>query len=278
MPASERTVLVTGCSTGIGRVTAGMLRARGYRVLATARKADDVAALAADGFEALELDLADPASVAACADAAIERTGGGPWGLFNNAGFGLPGAVEDLTRAALRDQFEVNLFGTVDLTARLLPAMRRAGAGRVVMNSSVLGFVALPFRGAYAASKHALEGISDSLRQELHGTGVFVSLIEPGPIRSRFRANALEAFGRHVDHEGSHHAAHYAAATEGKSSAFRAPPFTLPPEAVGRAVLKALSARRPRARYRVTVPAHALGVLTRILPDRALDALLRRMG
>jgi NAD(P)-dependent dehydrogenase (short-subunit alcohol dehydrogenase family) len=274
-----RSVLVTGASTGIGHETARMLRGRGYRVLATARKADDLATLAAEGFEALPLDLADPDSVAACASAAIDRTGGGgPWALFNNAGFGLPGAVEDLTRAALRAQFEVNLFGTVDLTVRLLPAMRRAGTGRVVMNSSVLGFVSLPLRGAYTASKHALEAIADTLRLELHGTGVFVCLIEPGPVRSRFRENALAAFAGHVDPEESPFAARYARATARGFAAINEPPFTLPPEAVARAVLKALSARRPRARYRVTLPAHALGVLTRLLPDRALDALLRRLA
>jgi NAD(P)-dependent dehydrogenase (short-subunit alcohol dehydrogenase family) len=275
---TARSVLVTGASTGIGHEAARMLRGRGYRVLATARKADDLATLAAEGFEALPLDLGHPDSVAACASAAIDRTGGGPWALFNNAGFGLPGAVEDLTRAALRAQFEVNLFGTVDLTVRLLPAMRRAGAGRVVMNSSVLGFVSLPLRGAYTASKHALEAIADTLRLELHGTGVCVSLIEPGPVRSRFRENALAAFAEHVDPERSPFAARYTRATARGFAAINEPPFTLPPKAVARAVLKALSARRPRARYRVTLPAHALGVLTRVLPDRALDALLRRLA
>jgi NAD(P)-dependent dehydrogenase (short-subunit alcohol dehydrogenase family) len=275
---TPRTVLVTGCSTGIGRATAGMLRARGYRVLATARGADDLAALEAEGFETIPLDLGDADSVAACAEAAIERTGGGPWGLFNNAGFGLPGAVEDLTRDALRAQFEVNLFGTVDLTVRLLPAMRKARSGRIVMNSSVVGFFSLPFRGAYSASKFALEGISDALRRELAGTGVFVSLVEPGPVRTRFRENARTAFGTHVDGTESPHAARYAAMAERSLSAGRPAPFTLPPEAVGRAVLKALTARRPRARYRVTVPAHAMGVLVRVLPDRMLDALVRLRG
>lgn len=273
---TARSVLVTGASTGIGRTTAGMLRDRGYRVLVTARKADDLAELEREGFEAIPLDLADPDSVAACAKAAIEHTGGGPWGLFNNAGFGLPGAVEDLTRDALRHQFEVNLFGTVDLTRRLLPAMRRAGSGRIVMNSSVVGFFALPFRGAYSASKFALEGISDALRRELAGTGVFVSLIQPGPVRSRFRENARAAFGHHLDPERSAHAERYARLARRNLSAD--PPFTLPPEAVGRVVLKALSARRPRARYRVTVPAHAMALLTRLLPDRGLDALLRLRG
>jgi NAD(P)-dependent dehydrogenase (short-subunit alcohol dehydrogenase family) len=276
--AAGRSVLVTGASTGIGRATARMLRERGYRVLATARKADDLGDLQGEGFEAVVLDLADPDSVAACAEEAAKRTGGGPWGLFNNAGYGLPGAVEDVTRDALRHQFEVNLFGTVDLTRHLLPAMRRAGSGRIVMNSSVVGFFALPFRGAYSASKFALEGISDALRRELIGTGVFVSLIEPGPVRSRFRQNARTAFQREVDPEASPHAARYARLARRNLSVDDEAPFILPPGAVGRAVLKALSARRPRARYRVTLPAHALALLTRLLPDRALDALVHRLG
>lgn len=278
MAEAGQTVLVTGASTGIGRTTAGMLRARGYRVLVTARKADDLADLERAGFEAIPLDLADPDSVAACAEEAAKRTGGGPWGLFNNAGYGQPGAVEDLTREALRAQFEVNLFGTVDLTRRLLPAMRRAGSGRIVMNSSVVGFFALPFRGAYSASKFALEGISDALRRELVGSGVFVSVIEPGPVRSRFRENARAALGREVEPERSPHAERYARLARRNLTQGKDPPFTLPPEAVGRAVLKALSAKRPRARYRVTFPAHAMALLTRLLPDRALDALVRLRG
>lgn len=278
MKPGGRSVLVTGCSSGIGRVAAGMLRERGYRVLATARKADDLAALEADGFEAIPLDLAHPDSVAACAQTAAGRTGGGPWALFNNAGFGIVGAVEDLSRDALRAQFEVNLFGTMDLTARLLPAMRKAGTGRIVMNSSVLGYVALPYRGAYTASKHALEGITDTLRLELHGSGVYVSLIQPGPVSSRFRANALAAFARHVNAEASPHRERYARLERRAFASTREPFFTLAPEAVGRALLKALSARRPRRRYRVTLPARLLWTYRNALPEWALDALLRRLA
>jgi len=271
-------VLVTGCSSGIGRCAARVLKGRGYRVLATARKADDLAALAEEGLDAVALDLGDGDSVAAAAEAVLAVTEGRLYGLFNNAAYGQPGAVEDLSREALSAQLAVNVVGTVDLTARLLPAMRRAGAGRIVMNSSVLGYVALPYRGAYAASKHALEGITDALRLELTGSDIHVSLIEPGPIRSAFRDNARAAHARHVDGAASAHRAAYDRMAARLDAEGREPPFSRPPEAVARCLVHALEARRPRARYRVTVPAHLLYALKRVLPDRALDRLLIRFG
>lgn len=271
-----RSVLVTGASSGIGRAAARMLRARGYRVLATARAAGDLADLRSEGYEAIPLELAEPDSVAACAATAAERTGDGPWALFANAGASVPGALEDLPRDALRAQLEVNVVGTVDLVARLLPAMRRAGDGRIVLNGSVLGYVSLPFRGAYTASKHALEAVADTLRLELFGSGVHVSLIQPGPVTSRLRAHAMEAFARHVDADRSPHRDRYARLAV-RGAATGPPPFTLPPEAVGEALLRALEARRPRARYRVTLPAHLFWYLRCALPYRALDALLRRL-
>lgn len=277
-PGAGRAILVTGCSTGIGRCAARVLTERGYRVLATARRAEDLAALAEAGYEAVPLDLGEAGSVAAAADAVLAATGGRLYGLFNNAAYAQPGAVEDLTREALSAQFAVNLVGTVDLTARLLPAMRRAGEGRVVMNSSVLGYVALPYRGAYAASKHALEGISDALRLELAGSGVFVSLIEPGPIRSAFRDNARAAHARHVDASAGPHRDAYARLAARQEAEGHAPPFSRPPEAVVRCLVRALEARRPRARYRVTLPARLLHALRRVLTDRALDRLLLRFG
>jgi NAD(P)-dependent dehydrogenase (short-subunit alcohol dehydrogenase family) len=274
----RRSVLVTGCSTGIGRCAAQVLKAHGYRVLATARKADDLAALADEGYEAVPLDLGDGDSVAAAAEAALAATDGRLFGLFNNAAYALPGAIEDLPRAAFSEQIGVNLVGTVDLTARLLPAMRQAGAGRIVMNSSVLGYVALPYRGAYVASKYALEGIADTLRLELAGSGVYVSLIEPGSIHSAFRANARAAHARHVDASASAHRGAYDRMAARQEAEGREPPFSRPPEAVVRCLLHALEARRPRARYRVTLPARLLYALKRVLPDRALDGLLTRFG
>src|ERR1051325_9054443 len=207
----ERSVLITGCSSGIGRCLAAGLKARGYRVFATARKTDDVAALAADGFESVALDLASSESIHRAVDDVLARTDNRLYGLINNAGYGQPGAVEDLTRDALRAQFETNVFGTHELTARVLPVFRAQNGGRIVQISSLLGYVALAYRGAYSASKFALEALSDTLRLELRGSGIYVSLIEPGPIATRFRDNAREAYRRRVDPEHSAHRREYTA-------------------------------------------------------------------
>ncbi|MDD3609229.1 MAG: SDR family oxidoreductase [Halothiobacillaceae bacterium] len=271
-----RSILITGCSSGIGRCVADGLRARGHRVFATARKDEDVVRLAADGFEAFRLDLDDSASLHAAVDAVLERTGGTLDALFNNGAYGQAGAVEDLSREVLRAQFETNLFGWAELTNRVIPVMRRQGHGRILQNSSVLGFAAMPYRGAYNASKFALEGLSDTLRLELHGTGIHVVLIEPGPITSRFRANALAMFQRHIDVEHSAHREEYAAQLARMQKPGPAAPFTLPPEAVLQAVIHALESPRPRLRYRVTVPTRLFAVLKRLLPGRAMDWVLRR--
>ena len=272
-PGRGRAVLVTGCSSGIGRAALPLLAARGYRVIASARKPADVESLAAEGYPALRLDLADQGSVAEAAAATLEIAGGRLYGLFNNGAYGQPGAVEDLPRAVLREQFETNLFGWHDLTCRLLPSMRAAGEGRIVQNSSVLGLVSLRFRGAYNASKHALEALSDTLRMELAGSGVHVSLIEPGPISSRFRANALAMFERHVDTSQSPHRETYTAVLR-RLAADSDAPFTLPAAAVVAKLLHALESPRPRPRYYVTVPTWAFGLLRRVLTTRALDAVL----
>jgi short-subunit dehydrogenase len=272
----RKLVLVTGCSSGIGACVAGGLREKGYRVLATARKQADLERLAATGVETIRLDLTDSSSVREAADAALEKSDGRVYGLFNNAGFGQPGAVEDISRQALREQFETNLFGTHELTCRIIPAMRARGEGRIIQNSSILGLVAMPFRGAYNASKFALEGLSDTLRQELTGSGIYVSIIEPGPVTSHFRANALAAFRRHVDPRASAHRETYAALQARLEKKGPAAPFTVPPEAVLKKVIHALEARRPRVRYPVTVPAHAFSWLRRLLPASWLDTLLAK--
>jgi NAD(P)-dependent dehydrogenase (short-subunit alcohol dehydrogenase family) len=198
--------------------------------------------------------------------------------LFNNGAYGQAGAVEDLSRAALQEQFETNLFGTQELTNRVIPVMRRQGGGRILYNSSVLGLVALPYRGAYVASKFALEGLADTLRLELAGTGIHICLIEPGPILSRFRDNAHAAYLRHIRPETSPHREKYRAMEARLLVEGPAAPFTLPPEAVLKRVIHALESPRPRARYPVTVPTYLFAVLRRLLPTRALDALLRRAG
>lgn len=275
---TQRTILITGCSTGIGRACARGLAARGWRVFASARNNNDVAGLQAEGLEALQLDLDDSASINSAVNAVLQRTGGTLDALFNNGAYGLPGAVEDLSREALRAQFETNLFGWLELTNRIIPVMRAQGHGRIVMNSSLLGFVTLPYRGAYTASKFALEGLTDTLRMELAGSGIQVSLIEPGPIDSRFRANAHAAFKRWIDAEHSVHQAQYAAQERRLTKAGPAVAFTLPAKAVLDKLVRALTSPRPRARYRVTAPSHLFAYLKRVLPSRALDKLLLRAG
>ncbi len=270
----ERCVLITGCSSGIGRCLADGLKARGYRVFATARKPADVAALAMAGFESLQLDLGSSESIHAAVDAILRRSDNRLYALINNAGFGQPGAVEDLTREALRAQFETNLFGPHELTARLLPVFRAQNGGRIIQISSLLGIVCLPYRGAYCASKYALEALSDTLRMELRGSGVHVSLIEPGPIATRFRDSARAAYETHIDGKRSIHRPQYAAMERRLRGTGGRTAFTLPPTAVLSKVVRALEARRPRARYGVTLPAHAFAWLRRLLPDRVLDRIL----
>lgn len=273
----QRSVLITGCSSGIGRHVVGGLQQRGYRVFATARRQEDVTELGKLGFEALQLDLANSASIRQCLAAVMAQTGGVLYALFNNGAFGQAGAVEDLSRDALREQFEANLFGMHELTTLVIPVMRRQGYGRIIQNSSLLGYVALKYRGAYNASKFALEGLSDTLRLELAGSGVYVSLIEPGPIRSKFRRNAWSAFRRHVDSARSHHGGVYTALAERLQAEDPVAPFTLGPDAVLQPVIHALESHRPRARYRVTFPAHLFAWLKRVLPDRALDWILGKI-
>jgi NAD(P)-dependent dehydrogenase (short-subunit alcohol dehydrogenase family) len=276
--AEQKIILITGCSSGIGLCAARGLRARGWRVFATARQPADVARLQAEGLESLPLDLRDSASIQTAVTTVLEQTGGRLDALFNNGAYGQPGAVEDLSRAALREQFETNLFGTQELTNQVIPAMRRQGGGRILYNSSVLGLVALPYRGAYVASKFALEGLADTLRLELAGTGIHICLIEPGPILSRFRDNAHVAYLRHIRPETSPHRAKYLAMEARLLKEGPAAPFTLPPEAVLKRVIHALESPRPRARYPVTVPTYLFAFLRRLLPTRALDAILRRSG
>ncbi len=274
----EKTILITGCSSGIGLCVAEGLQARGYRVFASARKAEDVAMLEQRGLEALQLDLRDSDSIVRAVDEVLRRSGGTLDALFNNGAYGQPGAVEDLSRNVLREQFETNLFGTHELTCRVLPVMRRQGYGRIIQNSSVLGIISLPFRGAYNSSKYALEGLSDTLRLELHGSGIHISLIEPGPVTSRFRANAFAKYRQNIDKDQSFFRDTYTRMERRLTKEGPAAPFTLPPEAVLKRVVHALEARRPRAHYYVTFPTYLFGTLKRLLPQRALDWVLRRVS
>lgn len=271
-----KTVLITGCSSGIGAAAARALRERGWRVFATARKAADVERLRAEGLESLALDLDDPASIRAAVEDVLARTDGRLDALFNNGGFGQVGAVEDLTRDALRAQFETNLFGWVELTNLVIPAMRRQGRGRIVMNSSVLGYAAFPYRGAYNAVKFAVEGLADTLRLELAPAGIQVVLVEPGPITSRFRENCLPHFERHIDWQNSVHRAQYESQLARLRTPGPAAPFTLGPESVVDKLLHALESPFPKARYPVTVPAVAFGWLKRLLSVRTMDWVLTK--
>ena len=275
---NDRVILITGCSSGIGHCVAHGLQARGWRVFATARQPADVERLRAEGLESLPLDVCNATSIQLAVAEVLAETGGRLDALFNNAGYGQPGAVEDVSRAALREQFETNVLGALELTNWIIPVMRRQGRGRILYNSSVLGLVAFPYRGAYVASKFALEGLADTLRLELAGTGIQVSLIEPGPILSRFRDNAHAAYQRHIQAENSPHREQYAAMEARLRKKGPAAPFTLPPEAVLRRVIHALESPRPHARYPVTVPTYLFSALRRLLPTRMLDAILRRTG
>ncbi len=269
-------ILITGCSSGIGHDAAQGLRARGWRVFATCRKEADCVRLRGDGFESFRLDYEDADSIAAAAEEALARTGGRLDALFNNGAYAVPGAVEDLPADALRAIFEANLFGWHDLTRRVIPAMRAQGHGRIVQCSSVLGFSALRWRGAYVATKHALEGLTDVLRLEMRDTGIKVILIEPGPIATRIRINARAQFERWIDWQASPRADQYRDTllprlyTEGG----RKDAFELQPEAVTRKLIRALEARDPAPRYYVTTPTYAVGLMRRILPTRLLDRVL----
>ena len=277
---AEKVALFTGCSSGIGLHCAQALQRRGrWRIFASARSAADVDRLRDSGLTALPLDLNDSDSIRSAVTEITRQTDGRLDALFNNGAYGQPGAVEDLSRRALREQFETNVFGTQELTNTVLPIMRRQGSGRIIQNSSVLGFVALRYRGAYNASKYALEGLSDTLRLELAGSGIHVCLIEPGPITSDFRKNANKKFHQHFDAEtisASVHADYYRSQLTDKKDN-KPPAFTLGPEAVERALLHALESDRPKLRYRVTVPTHIFWWGKRLLPTRLLDSVLRRI-
>ncbi|HHQ69685.1 MAG TPA: SDR family NAD(P)-dependent oxidoreductase [Halothiobacillaceae bacterium] len=272
-----KNILITGCSSGIGLNAAETLAKRGHRVIAGVRRESDLQALRLNAaLIPVLLDLDDTQSIAAGLDRALSHTGGRIDALFNNAAFGLPGAVEDLSREALRAQFETNLFGTHELTRRVIPVMRRQGYGRIVQNSSVLGIAALPFRGAYVASKFALEGLTDTLRLELKGSGIEVSLIEPGPITSRFRHNAEQAFLRWINVDHSVHQDAYTAQLKRMRKPGPAAPFTLPADAVTKKVIHAIESPRPKARYPVTVPTYVFAWLKRVLSTRMMDRVLLR--
>jgi short-subunit dehydrogenase len=274
---SPKTVLISGCSSGIGYATAVELKNRGHKVIASARKTDDVTRLQEEGFLTVQLDLADSKNIQKAVKQALELADHKIDVLFNNSGFGQPGAVEDLSREVLRFQFETNVFGTHELTNLIIPIMRKQGHGRIIYNSSILGLVAMTYRGAYNASKYALEGLADTLRLELHGSNISVSLIEPGPILTNFRQNSFALYKKNIAVENSFHKDTYHTMEERLQKEGAAVPFTLPAKAVADKVVHAVESDRPKTHYYVTFPTYLFAYLKRMLPTSWLDNLLRRV-
>lgn len=273
-----KNILITGCSSGIGKQAAETLYQLGYNVVATVRKQNDMTALQQQGIRTIILDLADETSVTQGFEQAMVLFAGRIDVLFNNAAYGQPGAVEDLSRSVLKEQFETNVFGTQQLTNLAIKVMRGQGSGRIVYNSSVLGLIALPYRGAYNASKYAIEGLADTLRLELADTNIDVMLIEPGPISSAFRANAMAKYQQNIDKSASAHRQTYEAMERRLTKVGPAAPFTLPADAVVNKLLKAINSRRPKPRYFVTFPTYLFATLKRILTIRGLDWVLRKVS
>lgn len=275
---AARSLLITGCSSGIGHDAAHGMARRGWRVFATCRREEDCARLREEGLESFRLDYDDEDSIAAAVDETLSRTGGTLDAVFNNGAFGCPGAVEDLPRGALRAIFETNLFGVHDLTRRVIPVMRRQGHGRVVNCSSVLGFTAMRWRGAYVATKFAMEGLTDVLRIEMRDTPVKIILIEPGPITSRIRANSVPHFERWIDWQASPRAEQYRGTLLKRLYAPKERPdrFELPPAAVTAKLARALESANPRPRYYVTTPTYIMGACRRLLPTRVFDWVLAK--
>lgn len=272
------TILITGCSTGIGYHCTHELHELGYQVIATCRKPEDVIKLKELGLNSFVLDLTSSDSIEQALNEILAKTDGKIDALFNNGAFGLPGAVEDLSRAAMTHQFETNVFGTQELTNKVVKIMRQNGGGKIIYNSSILGFAAMQYRGAYNASKFAIEGFADTLRLEVKEDNIQVSLIEPGPILSNFRNNAYEQFKQWIDKDNSAHIKKYQAMIKRLETVGPSAPFTLGPEAVTKCVIHALQSKNAKIRYRVTTPTKVFAVLKRLLPNRWLDKLLIKAG
>jgi NAD(P)-dependent dehydrogenase (short-subunit alcohol dehydrogenase family) len=274
----EKSILITGCSSGIGLSAALTLKQKGYRVFACARRDSDVAHLKTLGFEAVKLDIDDTLSIQTALDEVLKATGGTLYAVFNNSGYVQAGAVEDLSREANRAQFETNVFGPMEVIKFILPIMRKQGYGRIVQNSSMLGIVAMPYVGAYNASKFALDGFTHTLRQELRGSSIFVSIIAPGPISSKLRENAAHFFTPEINHEGSAHREAYRRIEQRYSTntCARDRKMSLPPEAVVKDLIHALESAHPKSHYYVGMPAKAFAFLRRVLSERMLDWAISR--
>lgn len=269
-----RTILITGCSSGLGYDAAYGLRARGWRVFASCRKPEDCDRLRSEGFESPLIDYADVDTIYTGLAEVLEATGGTLDALYNNGAYACPGAVEDLPRGALREIFETNVFGYHDLTRAVIPVMRAQGHGRIINCSSVLGLVGLKWRGAYVSTKFALEGLTDVLRIEMRDTPIDIILIEPGPITSSIRENAIPHFEKWIDWQGSARSHQYAELRDRLYTDDGPDKFELPASACTKKLIHALESKRPKPRYYVTTPTYLMGFLRRILPTRWLDAVI----
>ncbi len=272
-----KSILITGCSSGIGYESALYLHKAGYMVFATAREESDVQRLQSEGLNAHQLDVSNQKSIQKALKWVLDQNSGKLFALFNNAGFGQPGAIEDLPSKALREQFETNVFGLVAMTQAVLPIMRAQGHGRIIQHSSVLGIVSLKFRGAYNASKYAVEGICDTLRLELTDTDIHVSLLNTGPVESDFRKNAIKNFKKYIDLNSSTFKKQYQSEILSEQNSNQASAFTLKPDAVIEKIVLALESKNPAPRYYITRATYILGFLKRILSTRALDKVLIRV-
>jgi short-subunit dehydrogenase len=273
-----KSILITGCSTGIGWCAAETLHKRGYQVFATARKTADLEKLSALGVTSIKLEMDNSQSVQQAFNTVLEKTGGTLDALFNNVGYALPGAVEDLTREMMRTQFEANVFGLMELTNLIVPVMRKQGHGRIIHNTSILGVITMPYRGNYNASKFALEAYTSTLRQELRGTDIKVCIIAPGPIASQFRNTAQQSFTDNLSDKASVHSTNYQKMLKHfNQSSDSEQRLTLPPDAVVAKLIDALESKHPQTRYYVGLPAHLFAWLRRLLPEPALDWIIAKI-
>lgn len=280
LPMDSKSILITGSSEGgIGHTAALVLKERGYRVFATARQLKDVEKLRAEGFESCLLDLTQPDTIDSALQWVLARTGGTLYALFNNGGFGQPGALEDITTDVLKAQFETNFFGWHELVRRVVPIMREQGYGRIIQHGSILGLISLKFRGPYNASKYAIEGYTDTLRLELTDSNIYATVLNTGPVSSRFRVNAQEAFQKNVNQEDSFFKEVYARSMKKRfENPDKKDPFQLEADAVVKKLIHALESKRPKPRYYVTFPSYLLSTVKRLLPTNLLDRLLVRIS
>lgn len=270
-------ILITGCSSGIGLESAKLLQQKGHNVFATARKQSDVDYLASLGFESFLIDVTNYETIDNALQTILDKYITLDV-VFNNAGFGQPGAVEDVNVDVLKYQFETNVYGTHYLTCAAIKIMRKQGYGKIIQHSSVLGIISLKFRGAYNASKYAIEGLNDTLRQELTGTNIYISTLNTGPVSSNFRKNALSNFQKNIDIQNSAFTAVYnkelKQRLESKSDTTS---FTITSQEAAKTILKIVDAKRPKPRYYITKATHILGFFKRILSTSLLDKLLNKI-